>query len=391
MTVEILDVEEVTVSEKDIREVAELMVHPEIMRWDTDYRSHTTDAQELLPKLRESFKRTPSDEDQLCLLARSEGKVVGFLGIHRFGGSKPHIGDVGIMVDPDYQGKGIGTKLLKGGIELARDKGFKRLEADTLATNKAMRRTAEKAGFQLEGIRRKCANMHGQLKDEALYALLLTANNGANHHELNVVIRGITENDIERVHEFVVSTQGPAENECDKRYLEALMKKGWLQVEGMFHFPEKKDTAPSKADYLRWIVDNEGLHFGKIALSNESIVGVLLCYTQSGNRKAYLSNIAVDSRHRRKGIGSTLMKNLIDFYKNKSDIEFIETNTGYTNGIAVKFYLKHNFRIVELRDTGYTMQYALRNARDVRELRESARHTRRGTYARRSGPVVTDR
>ena len=173
MTVEIMDAKKVSLSDKEIREVAAIMVHPGIMRWDIDYRSHTTDVQKLLPKLREFFKRTPDDEDQLCLVAESEGNVAGFLGIHRFGGSKPHVGDVGIMVHPDCQRKGIGTKLLKAGIELARDKGLKRLEADTLLANKAMRRTAEKAGFQLEGIRRKAIDMHGRLMDEALYSLLL--------------------------------------------------------------------------------------------------------------------------------------------------------------------------------------------------------------------------
>ena len=147
MTVEILDVEEVPVSEKDVREVADIMVHPEIMLWDVEYRSHTTEVKKLIPKLKEFFERTPDDEDQLCLLAKSEGKVVGFLGIHRFGRSKPHIGDVGIMIHPDYQRKGIGTKLLKAGTKLAREKGFMRLEADTLAANKAMR----KLGFNLKG------------------------------------------------------------------------------------------------------------------------------------------------------------------------------------------------------------------------------------------------
>ncbi len=98
---------------------------------------------------------------------------MGFLGIHRFIEPKIHLGDVGIMVHPDLQRKCIGTKLLKTGVMLARERGFLRLTADTLAENKAMKRIAEKMGFQLEGIRKKNINMYGQLKDEALYALLL--------------------------------------------------------------------------------------------------------------------------------------------------------------------------------------------------------------------------
>jgi len=179
----------------------------------------------------------------------------------------------------------------------------------------------------------------------------------------NIVIRDITGDDIELVHKFIVNTQGPAENECDERYIKALMKKGLLRIEGQIRFPEKEATAPSKTDYLHWIVDNEGLHFGKIAILDGTIVGVLLCYTQPKNHKAFLSNIAVAHQHRRKGIGSILMDELISFYKQKSGIEAIEVGVALTNSIAVKFYLEHYFKIIKLKDTGYTMQYALKNGK----------------------------
>lgn len=173
MALEIIDAEKISVSDEDILRVAELMIHPEIRKMDTDYRRHTNNLETMFQRLNDFFERVPKDENQLCLLAKLDGEVVGFLGIHRFNELKSHVGDVGIMVHPDHQQKGIGIKLLKTGIKLAREKGFKRLEADTLAENRAMRRTVEKAGFQLEGIKRKDINMYGELKDEALYALLL--------------------------------------------------------------------------------------------------------------------------------------------------------------------------------------------------------------------------
>jgi ribosomal protein S18 acetylase RimI-like enzyme len=176
---------------------------------------------------------------------------------------------------------------------------------------------------------------------------------------LNITYRNIEAKDIQLVHKFIVNYQGPSENERERSYLNALIEKGWLKIDGEIQFPKNVDTAPSKTDYLDWIVNNKDLHFGKIALVKGSIVGVLLCYTQSNNKKAYLSNIAVHPRYRRKGVGSTLMKALIDFYQHKRDVDFIETNTGYSNGIAVKLYLDHNFKIVELRDTGYNLRYAL--------------------------------
>ena len=180
----------------------------------------------------------------------------------------------------------------------------------------------------------------------------------------NIMIRDINSDDIERVHAFIFKEQGEAEFECDKRYIQALIEKGWLRIEGTVYFPneEKKAVAAPKTDYLRWIVDSEGLHFGKIALLNGSIVGVILCYTQPENHKAFLSNMAVARHHRRKGIGSTLMSELIEFYKRRGDIETIELNVGLTNSAAIKFYLDQNFKIVEPRDTGHTMRYALKES-----------------------------
>ena len=64
------------------------------------------------------------------------------------------------------------------------------------------------------------------------------------------------------------------------------------------------------------------------------------------------------------------MQELMKFYRKRSDIEVIELNVGFTNGIVTKFYLDHDFKIVRIRDTGYTMQYALRNVPDVERYEE---------------------
>ena len=176
LVLEILDVSQIILSIEDIRRVAEMEIHPEVRRWDMyaeTERAPSQDLQASIKGFKEFFEKARKDENQLCLLAKLDGNVVGWLGIHRLDKPKRHVGDVGITIHPDYQRRGIGTELLKAGISLARKRGFKRLEIVTLAENKAMRRAAEKAGFHLEGIRRKAVNMQGKLRDEALYAILL--------------------------------------------------------------------------------------------------------------------------------------------------------------------------------------------------------------------------
>lgn len=68
--------------------------------------------------------------------------------------------------------------------------------------------------------------------------------------------------------------------------------------------------------------------------------------------------MAVASQHRRRGVGSALMRE-IEVYRPHKDIEAIELNVGITNAIAVKFYLEHGFKIKEIRDTEYTMELRL--------------------------------
>jgi ribosomal protein S18 acetylase RimI-like enzyme len=190
--------------------------------------------------------------------------------------------------------------------------------------------------------------------------------------KLEIAIRDITKDDIESVDHFIRKEQGEAEQECEECYIQALIREGDIKVEGKLSYPyyEKAISEPHKLDFLQWIIDGasdeachgKGFHYGRIAYLGESMVGVALCYTQPHNRKAFLSNIAVDRRYRREGIGSKLLRDLIEFYKQRSDIENIELHVGLTNGVAVKFYLDNDFKIIELRDTGYTMWYNLKKS-----------------------------
>jgi len=180
----------------------------------------------------------------------------------------------------------------------------------------------------------------------------------------SVKIRDITMNDIDNVYQFLIKEQGDAEIGCVKGYVQALIESGELKVDGKISFPlnemRRSGSRPPKTDFLKWIVDSKGFHFGKIACLNEDIIGVILCYTRSrGGNIAFLSNIAVASQYRRRGVGSDLMRKLIDFYRPQKDIEAVELNVQITNSIAIKFYVEHGFKIKEIRDLGYTMEYRL--------------------------------
>jgi len=84
------------------------------------------------------------------------GKLVGRCG---FSFSKEgrgrHIADIGWVVHPDYQGRGIATNLVKVTLNFAKKKGFKRAEAEIAVPNKASVKIAQKSGFKIEGRKEK--------------------------------------------------------------------------------------------------------------------------------------------------------------------------------------------------------------------------------------------
>jgi len=66
-----------------------------------------------------------------------------------------HIADIGWVVHPDYQGRGIATNLVRTALNFAKKKGFKRAEAEIAVPNKASVKIAKKAGFKIEGRKEK--------------------------------------------------------------------------------------------------------------------------------------------------------------------------------------------------------------------------------------------
>jgi ribosomal-protein-alanine N-acetyltransferase len=67
------------------------------------------------------------------------------------------VGEVGMSVHPDYWGRGFGTSLLKAAVEKAKAEGFSKLELETVASNKAMLRVAEKVGFNVKSVEKRKA------------------------------------------------------------------------------------------------------------------------------------------------------------------------------------------------------------------------------------------
>jgi L-amino acid N-acyltransferase YncA len=85
----------------------------------------------------------------LPLLAFLDGTIVGDGTLHhRRAGARQHIGEVRIVVAPAYRNRGVGRGLLHKLIDIAGDKGLKKLMFEVVTdTEQAARHTAQVLGF----------------------------------------------------------------------------------------------------------------------------------------------------------------------------------------------------------------------------------------------------
>ncbi|GAB0157219.1 GNAT family N-acetyltransferase [Chryseobacterium sp. Alg-005] len=75
------------------------------------------------------------------------------------------VAEVSIYFDNHYQGKGLGTVLLKKLILDSEEHGFWTLQSNIFPENQASVAFHQKNGFRMVGIRHKLGQLHGEWKD----------------------------------------------------------------------------------------------------------------------------------------------------------------------------------------------------------------------------------
>jgi RimJ/RimL family protein N-acetyltransferase len=162
VSLEIVDGKKYRFKDRDLRMLAEMETHPKVSEWNMYPQTNNLDGMHI--PFREYLKALPRGEGQIFLIARLDGNIAGFLGIQCRKEGAYHIGNLGLSVHPNHWGKGIGTRLLQTAVESARKHQLRKLQAETLATNKPMLRIAEKAGFQVK--KESKAEVKGKYRDK---------------------------------------------------------------------------------------------------------------------------------------------------------------------------------------------------------------------------------
>ena len=171
LNLEVLNAKQIHLTEEDIRSIVDIERHPRVHEWLYQYGN--SDAQKELRDYQEFFRKLPTNGRGDILVAKCDGRTVGFLGLWRLGVYMEHVATIGVSVHPDYWGKGVATHLTISAIELARKKGIRRLEIETLAENVSMRSVTERLGFKQESVREERIHKDGAYHDEVSYSMLL--------------------------------------------------------------------------------------------------------------------------------------------------------------------------------------------------------------------------
>ncbi|EHK2337640.1 GNAT family N-acetyltransferase [Clostridium perfringens] len=148
---------------EDYKEISKIRKMPGVME---NIISNKDEEEELIKE-----KIINRGKNQYWYVAEENGKVIG-LGILMNHGNlrKKHVGVITLMVNSDYQNKGIGSLLMDKLINLSESLNIIRLELCVFRDNYKAINLYKKFGFKEEGIKVKSALKNGEYIDEIMMA-----------------------------------------------------------------------------------------------------------------------------------------------------------------------------------------------------------------------------
>lgn len=98
----------------------------------------------------------------------------------------------------------------------------------------------------------------------------------------------------------------------------------------------------------------EAGELAKLAFYNDVVVGAVCCRVENCDleRHLYIMTLGCLFTYRRLGIGTTMLKHVLDF-ANKRGINNIYLHVQINNSGAIEFYKKFGFEIVETKENYY--------------------------------------
>lgn len=123
------------------------------------------------------FEKIFDNSDRKEIVAVSEGKMIGFAGLSLLKGRRKHIAEMGIMVNENFLGIGVGTKLMEGILDLADNwLNLRRIQLEVYTDNLKAIRMYKKFGFKIEGLLKDFSFRMGNYIDAYIMARIKKEN-----------------------------------------------------------------------------------------------------------------------------------------------------------------------------------------------------------------------
>ena len=120
------------------------------------------------------FVLSSIENDVPQFVALLGGDVIGWCDVSpMMGDGFAHCGRLGMGVHQDFRGQGIGTQLLARVMQRCREKGLERIELEVYGSNESAIKFYERAGFLVEGVKRKRRKLDGEYDDLVQMAVFI--------------------------------------------------------------------------------------------------------------------------------------------------------------------------------------------------------------------------
>ncbi len=316
------------VDSADLRELYEIVRHPEVARNMVGLPSVEFSETE------QWFRNRQPGHHRL--VAEQDSRVVGSIFLTEV--QRPrmhHVARLGMMVHPDYWNQGAGSALVEAVIDLADNwLNVRRLELGVLAHNQSARRLYERYGFELEGIRRDGVFGDGDYQDELIMA---RTHNMPPRVELKDGPRFTRRQDV------VSITTRPIRVE-DAPDLHAIaihpaVARGTLQMPSMELVEVERRTeeeGPGRFRYTAVVQHLDG---------SRKIVGNAGLHRDLNPRLAHCAGIGINVHpdYWGIGVGSQLMKTLLDLADHWLALHRVELEVLTDNSAAIRLYERLGF------------------------------------------------
>lgn len=117
------------------------------------------------------FENSPT---KFMLVAIADGKIIAGLGfVGAYGEFQSKSGTIGMSIQNQYSGQGLGRAMLRLAISTARENGFHRMDLSVRTYNAPAIGLYEKMGFDRIGLLKEIAFIDGEYVDEFAYQKIL--------------------------------------------------------------------------------------------------------------------------------------------------------------------------------------------------------------------------